>query len=124
MGLDSAEMNKRLRKKKHKGEFNWRGFDVECKFDRELSAEEVDRLVDTFIEFVESRNLGCGGGFGPRDMGQYITKSVPHIRRSPNGRQKFSNAHCTSEDVVAIMQWLSNLDFIEEVKVGALEGGW
>ena len=60
-------MKKRLRKKRHLAEFQALGFYVTGTLDDALDDAKADRLLDDWIEFIESRGLVCGGGFGPFD---------------------------------------------------------
>ena len=45
-------MRKRLRKKRHLGEYRQYGFSVVCDVRRDISAPEFDQFVDSFIENV------------------------------------------------------------------------
>lgn len=119
-------MNKRLRKKKRRGEFNWLGFEFECRFDPELGTEsdaqgncEVDRFLDAYIAFIESLSLGTGGGTGPRQMGQFVIKYVPGKRR-PNGRTPHRHVHCTEEDRSKVEAWLRSHPFVVDLVFSAL----
>jgi uncharacterized protein len=60
-------MRKRLRKKKHLGEFRKLGFDVDCRLKQDLSASDFDRFIDDFIEqAIEAHGLQFGGGGSPQ----------------------------------------------------------
>ena len=59
-------MNKRLRKKKHRGEFREMGFKMAFRTPTGLPAEERNHFLDRFIEeAVEANGLAFGGGGGP-----------------------------------------------------------
>ena len=59
-------MRKRIRKKKHLGEFRQVGFSVDCKLRPGLSAAEFDQFTDEFIiNAVEAHGLVFGGGGSP-----------------------------------------------------------
>lgn len=59
-------MRRRLRKKKHLGEFHQYGFSLVCLLREGLSSEEFDSFVDTFIaDAIEARGLIFGGGGSP-----------------------------------------------------------
>ena len=59
-------MKKRLRKKKHLGEFRQFGFSLECLLRVGLSDAEFDRFLDEFIaDAIEARGLVFGGGGSP-----------------------------------------------------------
>jgi uncharacterized protein len=54
-------MKKRLRKKKHKGEFQEFGFQINLDLKPDFSLMETDLLIDEFIELIEQENLLFGG---------------------------------------------------------------
>jgi len=56
-------MNKRLRKKKHLGEFRELGFLLRFQIDPALSTEARDALIDRWLqENIEAHGLSFGGG--------------------------------------------------------------
>lgn len=55
-------MKKRLRKKKHKGEFQQYGFEIEFQYKSEYPETEAELLFDEFIELMEKEKLLFGGG--------------------------------------------------------------
>ncbi len=56
-------MNKRLRKKKHRGEFKEMDFRVAVRMQPNLSVEEWNHFMDRFIaEAIEANGLMFGGG--------------------------------------------------------------
>ncbi|RRJ96004.1 DUF469 family protein [Opitutaceae bacterium TAV4] len=56
-------MKKRLRKKKHLGEFRQFGFELTCRFQTDVPVERFDRFVDEFIaDAIEADGLTFGGG--------------------------------------------------------------
>jgi uncharacterized protein len=55
-------MKKRLRKKKHKGEFQEFGFQIYLDFKPNYSLMETELVFDEFIELIEKENLLFGGG--------------------------------------------------------------
>lgn len=59
-------MRKRLRKKRHLGEYRQLGFSLQCKFGSVLSPEAFDQFTDAFLaEAVERHGLIFGGGGSP-----------------------------------------------------------
>ena len=59
-------MKKRLRKKKHLGEFRQMGFSVDCRIRSGLSEEGFDRFIDHFMDHaIEANGLIFGGGGSP-----------------------------------------------------------
>ncbi|QSX32860.1 DUF469 family protein [Shewanella avicenniae] len=58
-----AIRSRRLRKKLRVDEFQELGFDVAWRFPDDISEEQIDAQVDTFIEqVIEPRGLGFHGG--------------------------------------------------------------
>ena len=55
-------MKKRLRKKKHIGEFQEFGFDIKLDLKPNYSLMESELLYDELIELIERENLLFGGG--------------------------------------------------------------
>ncbi|MDA1274802.1 MAG: 50S ribosome-binding protein YggL [Verrucomicrobia bacterium] len=59
-------MRKRLRKKKHLGEFRQMGFTADCQMRPGLSGAEFDQFTDEFIvQAIEAHGLVFGGGGSP-----------------------------------------------------------
>ena len=67
-------MNRRIRKKRRVGEFNWKGFEVEATFDPPL--EDVDKFLDDYLVFCDAHNLLTGGGMKDTSFGQFVTSAV------------------------------------------------
>ena len=55
-------MRRRLRKKLHRGEFTELGFEVMAELDVDIGQEQRFAFLDRFIDAVEARQLGFGGG--------------------------------------------------------------
>jgi uncharacterized protein len=62
-------MKKRLRKKKHKGEFQEFGFQINLNVKPDFSPMETNLLIDELIELMERENLLFGGSLS----GGFIT---------------------------------------------------
>ena len=61
-------MNKRLRKKKHLGEYQEFGFKAGFRFSNELTRSTRNNLLNRFIEeAIESSGLQYGGGGGENE---------------------------------------------------------
>ena len=59
----ASNRSRRLRKKLRVDEFQELGFDVQWTFEDSVSEEQIDQLVDKFIdEVIEARKLGFHGG--------------------------------------------------------------
>lgn len=122
-------MKKRLRKKKHRGEFNTKGFHAEGTFTRSLTSEEADSFIDAFIAFAESNDLGLGGGTSLESFGQYITRHVPGTRRNHGargGRPRWRDANCTEADRALVEKWLRARPYVSEtsLSIGELQPSW
>ncbi len=94
-------MKKRLRKKKHVGEFAEWGRQIIIYRNR---SDQFDEFLDAFIaEAVEANNCYCGGG-GSKNMLDIIVEL---------GLQQ----HC-EERLQSIIAWLQNRTDIENYKIG------
>ncbi|MBL9139247.1 MAG: YggL family protein [Verrucomicrobiales bacterium] len=103
-------MNRRLRKKKHLGEFRQFGVSLECRFHPGLSPQMFDRFTDEFIgAAVETRSLLFGGG-GSAELGW--SGIVSTSRRYDS---------LTEEDRSALLVWLENRP---EVAMSRLSNPW
>jgi uncharacterized protein YggL (DUF469 family) len=104
-------MNKRLRKKFHKGEFKELGFEVKFRFTHQLNEAEEDAFFKVFIsEAVEGNNLGfCGGG--DMEWEGFLSSGKNHGLVTEEHRQ-------------AIIEWLGNFPLISEYEVGPLKDVW
>ena len=87
-------MNKRLRKKKHRGEYRQFGFAVVCQFRDQLSHEDFDRFLDDFISQIENLSLATGGGGSP-ELGLNFVVQREH---------RFASTD--EADRVAVLNWL------------------
>jgi uncharacterized protein YggL (DUF469 family) len=64
-------MKKRLRKKKHYGEFTEYGFEITITRNRQ---KDFDEFFDSFIlEAIEGNNCSCGGG-GVEDKLEFVVE--------------------------------------------------
>src|SRR5690242_21482497 len=66
-------MKKRLRKKKHVGEFQEFGFHVDASLRSNIDREALCAFSDRFIAHIEANNLAFGGGIGPM-VGGFVTR--------------------------------------------------
>lgn len=114
-------MNKRIRKKKHLGEFDFKGFEIVCHFHSPLEEERIDRVLDLFCEFADKHNFGCGGGVDAYGMTQFITKEIPCVKQKSWKRYpQYKDAHCTEEDQKLMKEWLESLPDVKLVEIGKL----
>jgi uncharacterized protein YggL (DUF469 family) len=113
-------MNRRIRKKLHRGEFNTLGFEVRATFDPPLV--DVDRFFDEWIAFVEDNGLAVGGGMNSRQLGQFVTR-IRRGRRIGANRYRWIDQNATEADRELVQEWL--LDHGAKTTVAApLKGPW
>lgn len=117
-------MNKRLRKKKHVGEFDTLGFEIEVTWIRPLTPDLIEWILDDLIEWAEARHMGCGGVIGPHSMGHFFCKHKPP-RRLPNGKERCVGVSCTEADRQALMDWVRRWEYhVGSFTVGPLVSSW
>ena len=104
-------MKKRLRKKLHLGEFQALCFRATARLAERAEDTRLDGLLVDFVEFIESRDLLCGGGVNPRERS--FSMYVEHGPKS-----------CTDEDREAVGAWLRARPDLIGVEVHPLEDGF
>lgn len=67
-------MNKRIRKKKHVGEFTELGFQLHATLRPNLGSDEVEAVMDRLLELIEARHLEFGGSLGQALSG-FVTRA-------------------------------------------------
>lgn len=106
-------MRKRIRKKRHLGEFREYGFSVSFSFVVETSAGKDDEqlaFIESFIaEAIEANGLCCGGG-GGKEWEVFITR---------DGR-----GSATETDRANVFNWLEKQPAIKGISVGPLVDAW
>jgi len=102
-------MKKRLRKKKHVGEFQQFGFDVDASLRSNMDREALSAFSDRFIAHVEANNLAFGGAIGPMVAG-FATR--------------FDRGSATEEDRASITTFLQGDPDVVQHEVGALRDAW
>jgi uncharacterized protein len=103
-------MKKRLRKKLRKGEFQELGFSVKFILRDNISKEELDSFLDTYIvEAIESHGLVFGGG-GHHKWEGFITLD--------------QRGSTTEDHRQQVASWLSKHQDILEFNVGELRDAW
>ena len=103
-------MNKRLRKKRHLGEFKEFGFSISLKLRPDLAESELDVYFNDFLDTVERLNLAVGGG-GQYDLDFFCTRL--------KGRTPI-----TLEDRDALEKWLAQDSRLVSFQLGDLEDAW
>ena len=103
-------MRKRLRKKFYKGEFQELGFELNGKFSKDFTIDNIDKFYDDFIEYVESIDCEIGGGNSGQTFDFFVAKA--------------SRGSITSEQKSNIVKWVTNYHSIDEVLAGELRDVW
>lgn len=112
-------MNKRLRKKLHRGEFVLMGATIEFQLpgagkDDETEAEiahrhaEHDRLLDDFLAFADAHMLGIGGGI--REDGFATFFVTKYARSKAKWRKRIVHASLAEDDWLAILTYLHSIE--------------
>lgn len=106
-------MNKRLRKKKHLGEFRQMGFSAECRLRSGLSSAEFDKFTDEFIaQAIEANRLVFGGGGSP-DRGWSGVVCRDH-----------SHDSTTDGNKAAVRHWLERRPEVESFRLSDFWDVW
>lgn len=106
-------MRKRLRKKRHLGEFRQFGFSLNCRLREGISILEFNQFADDFItDAIEARNLNFGGGGSP-SHGWSGVVCREHSSDSPR-----------DEDRIALQNWLDRQGVVESVSVSEFWDVW
>lgn len=104
-----ANRSRRLRKKLRVDEFQEMGFDLNWTFPAGTAEEQIDALVDAFIdEVIEPRQLAFAGSGHLAWEGMVCTQSI---------------GKCTEDDRQTIEGWLQAKG-MEQVKASALFDLW
>ncbi len=115
-------MNRRLRKKRFRGEFAYHGFEIIAVFDPPITDEASDQAIDEFIDFVESIDIGAGGLCGPRHFEMFAHGMRLGSRRR-NGRYRVIPCDLTDEHREKVRRWLTARG-AKLVAVGPLLSAW
>ena len=106
-------MNKRIRKKKHRGEFAYQGFEVRALF---RDPGDLDRatfsttLADQFLDFCEANDMAFGGGLGgdPCPMVCGFVCGSRLGKRKRNGRRRIVECGLTGQHQQWVLAWLAS----------------
>jgi uncharacterized protein YggL (DUF469 family) len=106
-------MNKRLRKKKHLGEFRQLGFSAECRLRSGLSGAAFDQFTDEFIaQAIEANRLVFGGGGSPnRGWSGVVCRDDSH-------------ESATDGDKAAVHNWLERRTEVESFRLSDFWDVW
>ena len=112
-------MKKRLRKKKHLGEFKQYGFELTIKLKPGHSVEEINDFYIPLLDKIEEKSLSVGGGGNGLEIGFFTT------RRGPRRGKWFSTQSATENDRVTMREIAESFpEFVESVEVGPLVDAW
>ena len=105
-------MNKRLRKKKRKGEFAEFGFPIAWRWARKPSNDDLDVFWDNIIAFAESRGLGIGGGsnMNRETSSAFVTK--------------LGRGSATEADRTEFIGWMTDDPIVGKFIVGEMVDAW
>ena len=104
-----ATRSRRLRKKLRIDEFQEFGFDVNWTFDDSVTEEQIDAIVDQFIDqVIEERKLGFHGGGHKEWEGIIATQTI---------------GKCTEEDRQAVSDFWKSQP-VKDVVVSELYDIW
>lgn len=102
-------MKKRLRKKKHVGEFQELGFEVEAELRPELGRDKVHAFTDRFIAIIEAQQLAFGGGIGTTISG-FVTR--------------FARGSATANDRACVIAFFAADPDVVRHQIGDLRDAW
>ncbi|MEZ9822120.1 YggL family protein [Shewanella sp. 10N.286.45.A1] len=105
----AANRSRRLRKKLRVDEFQEFGFDTNWTFNESVTEEQIDSIVDQFIEeVIEPRDLGFHGGGHKEWEGIIATQAI---------------GKCTDEDRAAVKTFFEGQP-VSDVEIGELYDIW
>lgn len=104
-------MKKRLRKKKHLGEFKQCGFEIQVVFVVELGRVAMWNWFYCFLDFLENNNACFGGSFGPLEWNGFV---------EPFGSVK----SLTEADRLLVSNWLKQMPMFKDVVISPLKDAW
>ncbi|QBQ96287.1 YggL family protein [Paraburkholderia pallida] len=102
--------NRRQRKKLHLGEFQEFGFTASARFTLEPSVDQLDALLDSFLEFVEANGMMTAASTSDK-FDAYLISSA--ARGSP-----------TEDHRQLVRQWLDGRSELAGIEVGELSDAW
>jgi uncharacterized protein len=104
-------VKKRLRKKKHLGEFREFGFGVSATLRVSLDEQKEGDFIGRLIAFVDARDLCFGGGGAGTSFGCFITSLL-------------AGHNATEEDRAAVEAFLKADADVETFEVERLRDAW
>ena len=110
-------MNRRLAKKKRKGDYIQLGFHVDVLFKPEITDDAIDAFADSFILLVESLKMYCGGGwnFTAKTLGLFVYSG------QPLGKSKRMQRSATPEERQIVSDWChARIDIMRKLRVAEL----
>jgi len=111
-------MNKRLRKKKFRGEFRELGFRIAFRYPSDLAVSQSNDLLDRFYsEAIEGNGMVCAGWEDGAGWDAFATAHRP-------GKNVRRHGSVTEAQREAVEKWLRNEKAILRYSVGPLEDDW
>jgi len=114
-------MNKRLRKKKHIGEFAEYGFYWEVKLKEHLETDTYINLMERFIEDWHSKRIWLGGG-GQSGKTQYSPRMGGYAYLMNERGKPFMTLN--KDDVAGVYRYLTAQPEVDICLVGELNDEW
>jgi uncharacterized protein YggL (DUF469 family) len=111
MGMIKSKLKRRLRKKKHLGEFQQLGFEISVSLKKDFNEFEFGKFTDDFIVKIERSRLQFSGGGDGNAWAGFVTSEG-----------KFTSP--TDDDRKKIRIWLESRSEVEDCKVGELLDAW
>ena len=102
-------MRRRIRKKKHLGEFKQLGFEMEGDLRPELPRPEEDAFIERVLQWIEARDLAFGGSIGSGAFGGFVSRD---------------RVSATEDDRAALTRFLESDPAVRRHEVGALRDVW
>lgn len=102
-------MKKRLRKKKHVGEFQELGFEVVAKLRPDLGRDAINAFTDRLIAAIEAQQLAFGGGVGTEING-FVTR--------------FARGSATADDRTRVSAFFASDPDVVQHEIGGLRDAW
>ena len=86
-----ALLRRRLRKKKHIGEFTEYGIEIRMiNATNAMISEDMDKFADNLLNYVDSHKWACGGGWSLKDCNFFI-ETGKNVREAEIARQGFTD---------------------------------
>ena len=103
-------MNKRIKKKKHMGPFAQYCVHLTAKWKAPPTVEQLDSVMDRFVERIEKLNMYCGGGSGPDGIELTLAHETEMFPKQAQLKQ--------------LVAWMESKELFTEIKLSPYEDAW